>query len=66
MKIRIILQSHNLLVYYRRKCYEVGGCFIVYGISNCHNTFVYTIQRQEFVMAWEANKYFDRRFELWS
>ena len=66
MIIRIIYQSSNLLIYYRRKCNQYAGRLISYGLSNCHNTFVYTIQRSEFVLDWDANKYTDRRFELWS
>ena len=65
MFIRIIYQSSNLLIFYKRTRKEYIGRIISYGLSNCNNKFVYTIQRSEFVGDWEKTKFFDRRFELW-
>ena len=65
MIIKIIFQASNLLIFYKRTRENYPGCIVSYGISNCHDKRVYTIQRSEFVSDWDATKYHERVFELW-
>ena len=65
MKIKILIQNPNFLLYFRKSFYPWKDCLIFYGVSNCHENNIYTIQRTIYIINWEKNKYFGRVFKSW-
>ena len=65
MIIKIFHQSSRLLIFFKRTHKNWPGVLVTYGISACRHEYHYTIQRSEYEINWDKNRFYERVFPLW-